>query len=63
MPDATAKPRIVKAVQELPEDATFEDAIERLRLLWQIEQGLEQSRRGEGVSQDEVERRVRSWPE
>ena len=58
MPVAISKSHIVKAVEDLPEDATVEDAIERLLLLSQIEQGLEQARRGETIPHDEVKRRV-----
>lgn len=61
--ETITKDRIVKAVQELPEDATLADAIKRLLFLHEIEEGLEQSRRGEGISQAEMEARVRSWPD
>ncbi|MEM1041885.1 MAG: hypothetical protein AAGI91_04580 [Bacteroidota bacterium] len=53
-----SKGQIVKVVVDLPEDATVEDAIERLLLLSKIEQGLEQARRGETIPHDEVKRRI-----
>lgn len=53
-----SKGQIVKAVSDLPEDATVDDAIERLLLLSKIEQGLEQAHRGETIPHDEVKRRV-----
>ena len=52
------KGHIVKAVSDLPEDATVEDAMERLVLLSKIEQGLEQARRGETISHADVKRRI-----
>ena len=52
------KGQIVKAVSDLPEDATVEDAMERLVLLSKIEQGLEQARRGETISHADVKRRI-----
>lgn len=59
------KGQIVQAVAGLPEDATVDDAIERLLLLSKIEQGLDQVRRGETISHEEVERRleakIASW--
>ena len=58
MPATISKGHILKAVADLPEDATVEDAIERLLLLSKIEQGLEQSRRGETIPHEEVKRRV-----
>lgn len=48
------KQDIVRAVQDLPEDATVEDAIERLYFLAKIERGLEQSEAGNTVSHDEI---------
>lgn len=37
------KQDIVRAIQDLPEDATVEDAIERLYFLAKIERGLKES--------------------
>ena len=56
MPQATTKAKIVRAVEDLPEDATIEDAIERLVFLHKVERGLAEARSGEGLmTQDEVE--------
>jgi hypothetical protein len=51
------KNEIVRAVQELPEDATVEDAMERLYFLAKIERGLEQSESDETISHDEIKAR------
>ena len=58
MPSTITKGQIVKAVSDLPDDATLDDAIERLLFLSKIEQGLEQARRGETISHEEVRRRL-----
>lgn len=58
MPITLSKGHIVKAVADLPEDATVDDAIERLLLLSKIEQGLEQAQRGETIPHEEVKRRI-----
>ena len=59
------KSQIVQAVTGLPEDATVDDAIERLLFLSKIEQGLDHVRRGEAISHEEVKRRleakIASW--
>ncbi len=47
---------IVRAIQDLPEDATVEDAMERLYFLAKVERGLEQSE-GETISHEEVKAR------
>jgi len=36
---ASSKDRLLKALQDLPPDATFDDAIERLVFLAKIDQG------------------------
>ena len=51
------KPEIVRVIQDLPEDATVEDAIERLYFLAKIERGLEQSRSSESLSHSEIKER------
>ena len=57
----TAKEEILELMEQLPEDATIEDAIERLVVLYKIQQGLEQLDKGEGVPQEEAKRRIRQW--
>jgi predicted transcriptional regulator len=54
MSDTTAKQLALRAMEELPEDATLEDAMERLYLLEKIEQGRADVRAGRVVSHDEV---------
>lgn len=56
MPFVSAKQLARRAVEELPDDASLEDVIERLLVLHKVERGLEQVRQGEGLqAQDEVE--------
>jgi len=59
MSQTTTKAKIVRAVEELPEDATIEDAIERLVFLHKIEVGLKQAEEGKTVPLDEVEARLK----
>jgi hypothetical protein len=51
------KSEIVRAIQDLPEDATVEDAMERLYFLAKIERGLEQSESAETISHEEIKAR------
>lgn len=48
-------------MEELPEDAGVEDAIDRLYLLYKIERGLRQADRGELISQEEARQRMARW--
>ncbi len=62
MAEVSAKRKAVKAVEELPDEATLDDAIEKLILLRKIECGLRQREAGEGISQREIEKRFGvSW--
>jgi hypothetical protein len=50
----TTKEQMLKAIMELPDDATVEDAMERLYLLYKVERGIAQADAGQKVSQDEA---------
>ena len=52
------KQKILQVVKELPESATFEDAIERLCFLAKVEEGLRQSDAGETVPHAEAVRQL-----
>lgn len=54
----TDKQKVLNAVQELPDDATLEDAIERLCFLAKVQKGTEELERGEGVPHEEAKRRI-----
>lgn len=58
MPETTTRDRIREAIEQLPADATFDDAIERLVFLAKIEAGLTELDEGKGVSHDEARRRL-----
>lgn len=50
-----------EAIEKLPPDATFEDAIERLIFLAKIEAGITELDAGEGIPHDELKRRLGAW--
>jgi len=52
---------MLKAIEELPDDATVEDALERLYLLYKIERGIQQADAGELISQEEARQRMAKW--
>lgn len=55
------KQQILKAIEELPDDANVEDALERLYVLYKIDKGIKQADAGELVSQDEARQRMAKW--
>ena len=56
-----AKRRMLKAIEELPDDANIEDALERLYLLYKIDRGIKQADAGELISQQEARQRMAKW--
>jgi hypothetical protein len=58
MPHRLTRERMIEAIRELPEDASVDDAIERLVFLAKIEEGLEQLDGDQGISHQEVRRRL-----
>ncbi|OGQ84685.1 MAG: hypothetical protein A3F90_12200 [Deltaproteobacteria bacterium RIFCSPLOWO2_12_FULL_60_19] len=55
------KQQILKAIEQMPDDASVEDALERLYLLYKIERGLQQADRGELLTQEEARQRMARW--
>jgi predicted transcriptional regulator len=55
------KQEIIKALEELPDDATIEDAVERLYLLLKIERGIAQADAGQVISHEEARARMKQW--
>jgi predicted transcriptional regulator len=58
MAASSVKQRVIEAVRDLPEDATVEDAMERLYFLAKVEEGLRQADAGQTVSHEEAKRRI-----
>ena len=54
----TDKQRVVQAIEQLPEDATVEEAIERLCFIAKVQKGLAELDGGRAVSHDEAKRRI-----
>lgn len=57
----TEKEKMLKVVGSLPDDATVEDAMERLLLLAKVEKGIEQIERGQTISHGELKERMNAW--
>ena len=57
------KAEIIESLQMLPEDATIDDAMERLYFLAKIEIARAQIAEGDVFTQEEIEREMAEWPE
>ena len=58
MPEVKVKERVIEAVRGLPDDATVEDAMERLYFLAKVEEGLRQTEAGQTIDSEEAKRRI-----
>lgn len=58
---ASTKEKIFRALEDLPDDATIEEAMDRLLLLYKIEQGLADVEAGRTLSHEEVLERIKTW--
>jgi hypothetical protein len=55
------KERALLALQTLPTDAEYEEALDCLNVVHQVREALVESDRGMGVPHDEAMRRMRQW--
>ena len=56
MAEATVKEKVLKAIEELPQDITFEDTLEKLYFLYKVEKGIQQA-----DSHIEAKDRMKKW--
>lgn len=59
MSESSTKKKVLEAVEQLPPDATVEDAMERLYFLYKIERGLAEADAGQIVAHEEVKKRFK----
>lgn len=57
-PRVLTKDELAEKIRDLPDDATIDDAIERLEVIRLIQVGIKAANDGKVITQDEVERRV-----
>jgi hypothetical protein len=58
---STAKDEVRRVLDDLPDDASFEDIQYHIYVREKIELGREAARDGRTVSQEEAERRMSRW--
>jgi hypothetical protein len=52
---------ILKAVQEMPETASFQEIVDELLLMDTVQERLKKNPKGKGVPAEELLRQVSSW--
>ena len=58
MTESKVKELVIDAVRDLPDDATVEDAMDRLYFLAKVEEGRRQAEAGQTVSHEEAKQRI-----
>jgi predicted transcriptional regulator len=58
MSTPSTRERIIEALQNLPPNASYDDAIERIVFLAKLDAGLAELDAGQGIPHDEVKRRL-----
>ncbi|MBI5149967.1 MAG: hypothetical protein HZA28_04265 [Candidatus Omnitrophica bacterium] len=57
----TIKEKVIKVVRALPNNASIEDAMERLLFLAKIEKGLNQADSGQTIPHSRVKEKMSKW--
>lgn len=63
MIDMTVKAKVLRAIEDLPADASFDDVLDRLFFLHKIDKGLRQIADGQSMSHEEARERIKTWRE
>ncbi|MFP4393386.1 MAG: hypothetical protein ACOC43_15665 [Desulfohalobiaceae bacterium] len=58
---SNVKEKMKEVIQSQPEDASYEDIIRELAFERMVERGLEDSRSGRVISNEDMEHRIHSW--
>ena len=55
------KRRLIDALEDLPDDATFDDVVEQLDFVYNIYIGLEQAEKGMLIPHEDVVKHFQRW--
>lgn len=58
---ATAKEEVLKMLQRLPDESSFEDIQYHIYVREKVARGLKDAQEGHVLSQEEIERRMARW--
>jgi predicted transcriptional regulator len=56
-----AKQSAIEVIENLPDDSSYEDIMERLFFLQKVESGLKDIKDGKVISHEEVKKRLSRW--
>jgi len=57
----TVKEKMTEVIKSLPDDASYDEIMRELAFQRMVEQGLDDSRQGKVIDNEEMQRRIQSW--
>ncbi|OHD68410.1 MAG: hypothetical protein A2W19_14440 [Spirochaetes bacterium RBG_16_49_21] len=58
---STVKEKMAEIIRSQPDDASYEEIMRELAFERMVERGLDDSKKGRVISNEDVERQIRSW--
>lgn len=58
---STAKQKMAEVIQSQPDDASYEEIMRELAFERMVARGLEDSRQDRVISNEDMEKRIRTW--
>jgi predicted transcriptional regulator len=55
------KERMTRVIEAQPDDSTYDEILRELAFERMVQRGLEDSRQGRTLPNDEMEKRIRTW--
>ena len=55
------KSRVLESINDLPEKFSMDELFEKMYVIEKIEIGLEQSKKGQTISEDELDKEIEKW--
>jgi predicted transcriptional regulator len=52
---------VIGSLQKMPHESSYDEILERIRLLKAIDEGLEQAQQGKVVSGDMIKNQLKAW--
>ncbi len=57
----TAKEEMIGIIKEQPEDSSYDELLRELAFKRMVDRGLDDARNGRTITNEDMERRIRSW--
>jgi hypothetical protein len=58
----TTKQAAIRAIEELPDDASWEDVQDRISFVAGVRKGLRELDEGKGIAHDQIRQESAAWP-